>query len=73
VNDLPKWAWDLLMDLVEQEDIHPTLLFESGAFAGTKKYDWCACTALEKVPSEVRGQAKVLLRYRQMSEAVADD
>ena len=62
MSELPTWVWDILRDLAEQKD-HPKLLFESGAFEGTRKYDWCPCATLAKAPTEVVEQARVMNRY----------
>jgi hypothetical protein len=69
-NDLPNWVYDVVRDLVHQEDVHPKLLFTSGGFEGAQPYDWCPCVTLAKVPAEVREHAKVLLRYLERSELV---
>lgn len=71
--DLPNWVYDLVNNLDEQE-LHPRLLFESGAFEGTRTYDWCACTALRIVPEDVRAHARAIAAYKRHSEpeAVAD-
>lgn len=63
--DLPNWVMDLLIDLEDQSAVHPKLLFESGAFTGTRIYDWCPCQALEKVPANVRANARAIAAYRQ--------
>lgn len=62
--DLPNWVYDLVGDLITQREVHPILLFESGAFEGTRKYDWCPCTSLEKVPEDIQGKALAIRDYQ---------
>jgi hypothetical protein len=64
---LPNWVYDLVNELYEQTD-HPTLLFESGAFKGTKQYEWCPCNALNRVPIEAKDRARAIAAYRRESE-----
>jgi hypothetical protein len=60
---LPNWVYDLINELEDQTS-HPTLLFESGAFEGTAQYEWCPCNALNRVPAEVKDRARVIAAYR---------
>jgi hypothetical protein len=69
--DLPNWVYDLVSQLREQQELHPRLLFESGAFEGTKTYDWCPCVALKLVPADVVEKARVISDYRRHAEAAA--
>lgn len=62
--DLPKWVLDLLADLLDEEELHPTLYFTSGAFEGYARYEWCPNVVLEKVPAEARAAARVVQSYR---------
>lgn len=64
---LPNWVYDILRDLIEHED-HPELLFTSGAFEGTAKYEWCPCRALEKAPSLVVERARAIDAYLRESD-----
>ena len=64
---LPNWVYDLIAELEEQTD-HPELLFTSGAFEGTAKYDWCPCNALNRVPAEVKDRSRVIAAYRREAE-----
>lgn len=65
VSDLPNWVVDLVNELDEQQNVHPKLLFESGAFEGTQVYDWCPCKALERhVPAEALERARAVAAYR---------
>lgn len=50
-GDLPRWTWDLLVELVGYEDIHA---------AGAP----CVAGALEKVPAEVVQIAEAIGRDR---------
>lgn len=64
---LPNWVIDLVNQLEEQTS-HPTLLFESGAFEGTRKYEWCPCQALDLVPNDVMDRARAIAAYRREAE-----
>ena len=66
--ELPNWVYDLVNQLREQQDLHPRLLFESGAFEGTRQYDWCPCDALKLVPDEVVDKARVISEYQRHAE-----
>jgi hypothetical protein len=66
-EQLPNWVYDLVNELDEQTD-HPELLFTSGAFEGTAKYEWCPCNALNRVPGAVKEQARVIAAYRREAE-----
>ena len=63
---LPAWVYDLVIELTEQRE-HPKLLFESGAFKGTRQYDWCPCNALERVPADVREAAAAIRSYKRQT------
>ncbi|PZF98521.1 hypothetical protein [Micromonospora deserti] len=64
---LPAWVYDLVIELADQEGVHPKLLFESGAFEGTRVYDWCPCKALERVPADIREQAQAIRSYKRQT------
>lgn len=68
VTELPNWVIDLVNELDEQQEMHPTLLFKSGAFEGTRKYDWCACEALKRVPADVLEKARAINTYRRAAD-----
>lgn len=72
MSDLPNWVYDLVNELDEQQELHPKLLFESGAFEGTKTYDWCPCTALKRVPDDVLDRARAIAIYRRKAEMLAE-
>lgn len=65
----PAWVYDLVIELLEQEELHPTLYFTSGAFEGYRKYDWCPNVALGKVPPEVVEKAQAIWTYKRNQEA----
>lgn len=69
MTEPPPWVYDLVIDLIEQEELHPTLYFTSGAFEGYAKYDWCACIALKKVPPDVVAKAAAIRTYKLNQEA----
>lgn len=69
---LPNWVIDLVNELDDQRDVHPKLLFESGAFEGTRVYSWCPCKALERVPAEVLERARAVAVYCRESKAAAN-
>lgn len=68
MTELPNWVIDLVNELDEQRELHPKLLFESGAFEGTQTYDWCPCTALKRVPADVLAQARAVAAYRREAD-----
>lgn len=69
MGELPNWVYDLVNELEEQRDVHPKPLFESGAFQGTRTYDWCPCGAIERhIPADVLDRAQVIARYRREAD-----
>lgn len=60
---LPSWVYDLVIELQEQQRVHPMLYFTSGAFEGHRPYDWCSCQLLDRVPPEVRREAAAIATY----------
>jgi hypothetical protein len=60
---LPSWVYDMVIELHEQQQVHPTLYFTSGAFEGHQRYDWCSCRLLDRVPPEVRREAAAIAAY----------
>jgi hypothetical protein len=63
IQDLPRWVWDLLADLIIEEDNHRLY----AQLAGTsifQRYDWCPNVVLEKVPKDVRAAARVIAGYQ---------
>ena len=69
MTEPPAWVYDLVIELLDQEELHPTLYFTSGVFEGYRKYDWCAANALELVPPEVREKAHAIAVYKQQAAA----
>lgn len=67
-TELPNWVYDVVMDLQDQEQTHPVLLFQAGGMPAPAKYDWCPCAALEKVPANVRVKAAAIAAYRREAE-----
>lgn len=63
MTELPNWVYDLVMDLQEQEAIHPPL-YQVGITGGWIRRDWCPTNALEKVPAEVQQAAEAIRGYR---------
>jgi hypothetical protein len=72
VADLPNWVYDLVTELLDQQETHPKLLFESGAFEGTQMYDWCPCTALLNVPADVINKAQAIAAYKRQTPTDTD-
>lgn len=68
MTDLPTWVWDMLIELEDQRDTHPELLFQAGGMAKPERYDWCSCALLDKVPAEVVTQARAIREYIQAKE-----
>lgn len=71
MSEPPAWVYDLVIELIDQEELHPTLYFTSGAFEGYAKYDWCAGVALDKVPPEIREKAHAIRAYKHNHEQEA--
>lgn len=65
MSDLPTWVWDILIELENQRDTHPELLFQAGGMDKPEKYDWCSCGLLDKVPPEVIHQVRAIRDYTQ--------
>ena len=64
-DDLPTWVWDILIELENQRDTHPELLFQAGGMTAPAKYDWCSCALLDKVPSEIIDRVRAIRDYTQ--------
>jgi len=62
MTSLPKWVWDLIADLEDEEDVHPKLYVDT--VNGYVRYDWCPAKPLERVPDDVRSHAQVIAAYR---------
>jgi hypothetical protein len=73
MSELPRWVWEIVADLLDQEDEHPKLYFTSGAFEGYRQYDWCPQAVLAKVPLEVRQGAEAVRSYRRSGGDVEGD
>lgn len=56
-EDLPRWVWDVLADLVQYEAVHG-------------KHETCLEHAFIRIPEDVRRTAAVILSYR--SDGVVD-
>lgn len=69
--ELPVWVWDMLIELEDQRDTHPKLLFQAGGMAKPERYDWCSCALLDKVPLEVLDHARAIRDYTQAKERAA--
>ena len=66
----PAWVYDLVIELLEQEELHPVLYaMNSDAYDGYRKYDWCPNVALEKLPKDVVEKAEAIRVYKRSQEA----
>jgi hypothetical protein len=72
MSELPRWVWEIVADLLDEEDEHPRLFFTSGAFEGYRQYGWCAQAVLAKVPPEVRAGAEAIRSYRRPQDRAED-
>lgn len=63
------WVYDLVIELLDQQDEHPTLYHTSGAFEGYAQYAWCPCIALKHVPPEIVAKAAAIRSYKRSQEA----
>lgn len=70
-SDLPVWVWDILIELEDQRDTHPELLFQAGGMTEPAKYEWCSCALLDMVPPEVIEHAQAIRDYTQAKERAA--
>lgn len=70
---LPSWVWDLLADLIDEEDVHPVLYRESLGLDPPRyrQYGWCPKLALERVPAETLRVARYIAGYRQSAKELA--
>lgn len=57
--DLPSWVWDLIADLVDEDDIHPPLFTATGV-----QYDWCPLKTLNCIPDDALRIATHIAKYR---------
>lgn len=66
--DLPPWVWDLVADLLDEEDLHPKLFHEAFVTSAGKhkmvRYEWCPSMPLARVPDDVKVTARVIASYR---------
>jgi hypothetical protein len=70
-SELPPWVWDILIELENQRDTHPKLLFQSATMDEPAKYDWCSCALLDLVPPDVLEHARTIRDYVQAKERAA--
>lgn len=68
MTELPKWVWDLIMNLQQQEEEHPNLYVRVDAKYPEQGFSyqqalWCPRTALHSVPVEIESQAKAIRDY----------
>ena len=70
-SELPTWVWDMLIELENQRDTHPQLLFQAGGMSETERYEWCSCRLLDMVPPEVLDHALAIRDYTQAKERAA--
>lgn len=68
MTSLPKWVYDLLADLIDEEDMHPKLYADLYNMAAGKHqmtpYGWCPKVVLDKVPADVMVEARAIAQYR---------
>ena len=65
MGELPTWVWDILIELEDQRDTHPELLFQAATMDEPAKYDWCSCALLDKVPPDVITKVRAIREYTQ--------
>lgn len=64
-QQLPVWVWDLLADLVDEEDTHPSLYWQNPNSDVTwTPWEWCPSKALDRVPPELLRVASHIANYR---------
>lgn len=72
-TELPKWVWDMIINLNEQEMEHPELYVRKDAKYPEQGYSyvesvWCPGRALDLVPPAVREQAKAIREYTRQAD-----
>lgn len=70
-SELPVWVWDMLIELEDQRDTHPELLFQAGGMAKPERYGWCSCALLDRVPPEVIHHVRAIRDYVRAKEQAA--
>jgi hypothetical protein len=70
-SELPVWVWDMLIELEDQRDSHPELLFQAGGMPKPERYEWCSCRLLDRVPPEVVEHVWAIRDYVQAKEQAA--
>lgn len=65
-NSVPDWAYDLVADLIYQEEIHPKLFRELPG-GGFEQWTWCPAVALERVPDHIQHIAGLVARTRKQT------
>jgi hypothetical protein len=70
VSELPKWVYDLIADLLDEEVRHPADGYWMQRYDGQYlRWDWCPRVALGRVPVEIQVTARVIAAYRHESGA----
>jgi hypothetical protein len=76
VNELPNWIYDVVMDLLDEEDTHKAYQVEAFNIATGRhelmRHDWCPAKPLRLVPDEVKAAARVIAQYRRGLEVPSD-
>jgi hypothetical protein len=62
-DQLPNWVYDVVMALEQWSEEHPKLLAETYPDYKPKPVDDCGCAALDRVPADVRAQARAIRDY----------
>jgi hypothetical protein len=65
---LPNWVYDVVLDLLNEEDTHKAYQVEVFNIAAGRhelaQHNWCPAMPLALVPDDVKMVARTLARYR---------
>lgn len=72
MSGLPNWVYDVIMDLMDEEDTHKAYQVEAFNLATGRhelmRHDWCPLKPLALVPDEVKTAARVIAAYRRTQQ-----
>jgi hypothetical protein len=68
MEHFPNWVYNLVGNLLEQEDVHPKFYRRTPDGMGLEAHDWCPMTALNLVPGDVKEKARVIQEYKREAE-----
>lgn len=76
MGELPNWVYDVVMNLLDEEDAHAKYMVEVYSMAEgkhvLKQHDWCPAAPLALVPDDVKAHAVTMTRYREQQGCIPD-